>query len=61
MIYKNKPGKHDKYSNLPDRVFVFNKDLSELDNTLIDYDYYVKRSYERIGEFSKDFEQLSLF
>lgn len=61
MIYKNKPGKHDKYSNLPDRVFVFNKDLSELNTNLIDYDYYIKRSWERINEFRKDYEQLSLF
>lgn len=51
MIYKNKKNKHDKYSNLPDRVFVWNGDLSELYYKNIDYLYYARRAYERIGEF----------
>ena len=51
MIYKNKPGRHDRYSNLSDKVFVFNKDLSELDYKQIDYIYYARRAYERINDF----------
>jgi len=51
MIYKVKPNKHDKYSNLPDQVFVWNEDLSKLNPKLIDYRYYAKRIYERINEF----------
>ena len=53
MIYKNKKDKHDSYSNLSEKVFVFNKDLSELDYHLIDYVYYAHRAYERINEFIK--------
>lgn len=51
MIYKNKKNKHDRYSNLPDRVFVWNEDLSGLYYKNIDYIYYAKRAYERIAEF----------
>lgn len=51
MIYKNKQNKHDRYSNLADKVFVFNEDLKELDYKEIDYIYYARRAYERIREF----------
>jgi len=51
MIYKNKKGKHDRYSNLSDNVFVWNEDLSSLDFKKIDYVYYARRAYERIFEF----------
>jgi len=51
MIYKNKKGKHDSYSNLSDKVFVYNDDLSKLDSHMIDYVYYARRAYERINEF----------
>lgn len=66
MIYKNKTNKHDKYQNLPDSVFVYNNEIlsQEAINKLmskIDYNYYIKRAYERIAEFKKDYEQLSLF
>ena len=64
MIYKNKADKHDKYANLPDNVFIYNNEIlsEESVNNLIDridYDYYIKRSYERIKEFKKTQEQLS--
>lgn len=61
MIYKNKTHKHDKYSNLPDRVFVWNKQLDNLLIDKIDYQYYVDRIYERINEFRNDYGQLYLF
>ena len=51
MIYKNKKDRHDKYSNLPDRVFVYNGDLKDLDRKKIDFRYYAIRAYERINEF----------
>ena len=51
MIYKNKKDKHDRYSNLPDKVFVYNEDLSNLDQKRIDYIYYARRAYERINDF----------
>ena len=61
MIYKNKPGKHDKYSNLPDSVFVWNEQLDVNIIDRIDYNYYIKRAYERIDEFRNKYEQISLF
>lgn len=65
MIYKYKYGenkkgetvtKRTKVSNLPDSVFVYNEEILSDEavsalQTLIDYDYYVKRAYERIEEF----------
>jgi len=51
MIYKNKKGKHDRYSNLSDKVFVWNDSLDKLDYKKIDYIYYAKRAYQRIKEF----------
>ncbi len=51
MIYKNKKNKHDRYSNLPDQVFVWNEALDGLDYRQIDYIYYARRAYERINEF----------
>lgn len=51
MLYKNKEGKHDKYSNLADKVFVWNDSLDKLDNKRIDYIYYARRAWERIYEF----------
>ena len=51
MIYKHKNNRIEKYSNLPDNIFVFNDDLSKLTNKYINYNYYVKRAYERISEF----------
>ena len=51
MIYKNKKDKHDKYSNLSDKVFVWNDSLDNLNYKQIDYIYYAKRAYERINDF----------
>ena len=60
MIYKYKI-KDDKisksrFASLPDSVFIFNEDIKnkEIFNEIyskIDYNYYVKRIYERINEF----------
>ena len=60
MVYKHginkKSGKESKakVSNLPDNVFIYNKDITTAYNELkdkIDYNYYVNRIYERVGEF----------
>ena len=52
MIYKNKNnGKHDKYQNLPDKVFVHNSEVDSININNIDFKYYVRRAYERIDEF----------
>jgi len=66
LIYKNKGTKHNLYQNLPDSVFIYNneilsdKAIDELINK-IDFNYYIKRAYERINEFNKNHEQLTLF
>lgn len=60
MIYKRKyNGKSSKIPNLPDNIFIYNEEILSDEAVdfimpLIDYDYYVQRSYERIAEF-KDF------
>ena len=65
MIYKNKPGKHDRYSSLADNIFIYNDEILS-DNTVsklmqqINYDYYVRRIWQKIEEFKKQHEQLSL-
>lgn len=62
MVYKHginkKSGKisQSKVSNLPNSVFIYNKDITNAYEELkdkIDYNYYVERIYERIGEFIK--------
>lgn len=61
VIYKNKDGKHDRYSNLPESVFIHNKSIDSSLENMIDYDYYIRRAYERIEEFKLKPEQLTLF
>lgn len=62
MVYKRKfDGKKAKVSNLPDSVFVYNKEILSDDaidklQDKIDWNYYIKRAYERISEF-KDIPQ----
>lgn len=65
MVYKyknttdrkgNEVTRKTKVSNLPDSVFVYNDEILEDETVdklvdIIDYDYYVKRAYERIEEF----------
>lgn len=60
MLYKHKRSKGktsiSKVSNLPDNVFVYNDEILsesayETIKDEIDYQYYVNRIYERIGEF----------
>lgn len=60
MVYKHKDsyGKHskNKISNLPDNVFIYNYDITTEQGKKeikekIDYQYYIDRIYERIGEF----------
>lgn len=61
MLYKKrKQGKtlQTRISNLPDNVFVYNKEIlsdETIDKLLqkIDFDSYIKRGYERISEFIK--------
>lgn len=63
MVYKRKwTGEQAKVSNLPDSVFVYNDEIlsdKAVDELIdrIDYDYYIKRAYERILEF-KDVKTL---
>lgn len=63
MVYKHKTdksGKHSKakVSSLPDSVFIYNNDINN-EITIkklsqqIDYQWYIDRIYERIGEFYK--------
>jgi len=54
MVYKNKEMKHDRYSSLPDKVFIWNDSLDKIDKKRIDYVYYVKRIMERINQFIPD-------
>ncbi len=66
MVYKNKLNKHDKYASLPDSVFVWNDEILSNNNIeklylKINYNYYIKRIYERINEFEKNDIQLTLF
>lgn len=57
VIYKCKyDGKHDRVANMPDSVFVYNDEILsqsayERVSEKLDWDYYVKRGYERILEF----------
>ena len=57
MVYKYKEnGKKQKVSNLPDSVFVYNNEINSIKSSLvlrkkINYNYYIKRAYERILEF----------
>lgn len=66
-IYKIKQGKHDRYSRLPDRVFVHNGEILSEGSVdalapKINYGYYVARAYERIAEFKlPEHRQLTLF
>lgn len=51
-LYKD--NKYSKYPSLPNNVFVYNDDIRDkkLANELpIDYNYYIKRSYEKINTF----------
>lgn len=59
-IYRNKGEKHDRYPSLPDKIFVFNHDLSTLDASKIDYVYYIKRAYAKINNFVQITENNSL-
>ena len=61
MIYKCKGIKRDKYSSVPTGVFVHNNAININLNQSIDYNYYVRRAYERIEEFKLKPEQLHLF
>lgn len=54
MVYKNKKDKHDRYSALPDKVFIWNESIETIDRKRIDYIYYVRRIMERINQFIPD-------
>lgn len=58
--HRTKNGKHTfaKVQNLPDNIFIWNSEILSHDATnkisqQLDYNYYIKRIYERIGEFFK--------
>lgn len=58
--HRTKNGKHTfaKVQNLPSNIFIWNSEIlsEEARNAIskqLDYDYYVKRIYERINEFFK--------
>ena len=58
MIYKCKDtGERKRVQNLPDSVFICNRDIrSNIDDIVpkIDYDYYVKRGYDKILAFAPE-------
>ena len=60
-IFKCKGNKRDKYSSIPAGVFIHNEQINANLKKKIDYNYYIRRSYERIEEFKLKPEQLSLF
>lgn len=54
--YKNKGLSKAKVANLPENVFVYNDEILSEDSikkvqSMIDYNTYIRRSYERINEF----------
>jgi len=61
VIYKNDKMRHNLYENLPEQVFVYNESLKDSLIWVIDYNWYIKRAWKGIGEFRKDYEQLTLF
>lgn len=54
-MFKIKENKHDRVANLPNSVFIYDKDINndyeEVMNH-IDYDYYIDRAYEKIKAFT---------
>ena len=57
MIYKVKGDKKVKVGGLPDNVFVYNNDITNMKADLlnkIDYDWYVRKAYEKINSFLPD-------
>lgn len=57
MIYKVKGNRKAKVSGLPDNVFVCNSNITEAKTDLlnmIDYDWYVRKAYEKINSFLPD-------
>lgn len=60
IIYKYKGEKKDKYSNIPGSVFIHNEAIDSSLKEKINYNYYIRRAYERIEEFKLKEEQLSL-
>ena len=57
MIYKVKGDKKVKVGGLPDNVFVYNNDITNMKDDLlnrIDYDWYVRKAYEKINSFLPD-------
>lgn len=56
-IYKVKGDKKVKVGGLPDNVFVYNNDITNMKDDLldrIDYDWYVRKAYEKINSFLPD-------
>lgn len=41
-LYKVKDGKYSKYTNTPNNIYIFNKNLDKMDKNVIDTDFYVK-------------------
>lgn len=60
-IYKCSNGKRDKYASVPAGVFIHNGPVDMNLADRINYNYYIRRAYERIGEFERKPEQISLF
>lgn len=56
MVYKCKNGgSKSKVTSLPSNVFIYNEDITNATlSDRIDYDYYVKRGYEKIETFLTD-------
>lgn len=60
-LYKVKGDKKTRYASVPGGIFVHNAAIDAKLSDRIDYDYYVRRAYERIQEFAKKPEQGRLF
>lgn len=61
ILYKRKDGSRVRYASVPGGVFVHNGAIDAKLEEKIDYDYYVRRAYERIAEFERKPEQGRLF
>ena len=60
-LYKRKGSTLTKYASVPDGAFVHNEALPDGPIEGLNVGYYVARAYERIREFARKPEQLTLF
>ncbi|WP_064590317.1 hypothetical protein [Streptobacillus moniliformis] len=69
MVYKVKNGRYDKYTNTPEKTYIHNDNLNNMDSKLIDKDWYIRLCTKYLLENQvikqrlklKNLNQLSLF